>query len=78
MDRGASSTSSPRSPAGGVHLGVGRCDVLATPRAVGLLLDAAGALGIDAPEASNGLLPGLLDDFRAAPRTRIVIEDALG
>ncbi len=61
---------------GRARVATGRCDALATPRALGPFLDAADALGVPAPEDRDGLLRSLLEDLRAGPPTLIVIEDA--
>ena len=63
--------------ASGGRVAVGRCDALATPRALGPLLDAAGVLGLDVPADRDGLLGCLLDDLRRCPQsTLLVVEDA--
>jgi DNA-binding CsgD family transcriptional regulator/tetratricopeptide (TPR) repeat protein len=61
----------------GGRVAVGRCDALATPRALGPFLDAAGVLGLDAPLDRDGLLGCLVGDLRRCTQsTVLVVEDA--
>jgi DNA-binding CsgD family transcriptional regulator/tetratricopeptide (TPR) repeat protein len=62
--------------AGTATTAVGRCDPLATPRALGPFLDVATALGLDAPADRDSLLGTLVDALARAGPTVIVVEDA--
>jgi DNA-binding CsgD family transcriptional regulator/tetratricopeptide (TPR) repeat protein len=65
------------SSAGGrVRFAVGRCDALATPRALGPFLDVAATLGTAPSSDRDGLLDSLLDDLRGGPPALVIIEDA--
>ncbi len=55
---------------------IGRCDPLATPRALGPFLDVAAALGLSAPADRDGLLGCLVDAIGRAGPTVVVVEDA--
>ena len=55
---------------------IGRCDPLATPRALGPFLDVATAFGLDAPADRDGLLGTLVDALGRGGPTVIVVEDA--
>jgi DNA-binding CsgD family transcriptional regulator len=55
---------------------IGRCDPLATPRALGPFLDVATALGVDAPPDRDRLLGALLDRLGRAGPAVVVVEDA--
>jgi DNA-binding CsgD family transcriptional regulator/tetratricopeptide (TPR) repeat protein len=60
----------------GVRVAIGRCDALATPRALGPFADAARALGIEVAPDRDRLLTQLVDELRDGPPTLLVIEDA--
>ncbi len=62
--------------AGVAATAIGRCDPLATPRALGPFLDVAAALGLDAPADRDGLLGALVDALGGGRPTVIVVEDA--
>ncbi len=63
--------------AAGVRRAIGRCDALATPRALGPFLDIARVLGLPAVADRDELFGALLDDVAAAPGpTVLVVEDA--
>ncbi len=59
-----------------VTTAVGRCDALATPRALGPFHDVAAALGIAAVDDRDALLGRLLDLLRGGSPALIVVEDA--
>jgi DNA-binding CsgD family transcriptional regulator/tetratricopeptide (TPR) repeat protein len=55
---------------------IGRCDPLATPRALGPFLDVATALGVDAPPDRDRLLGALVDRLARSGPSVVVVEDA--
>ena len=55
---------------------VGRCDALATPRALGPFLEVAEGLGISTDRDRDSLLGQLISDIRRHGTTLLVIEDA--
>jgi DNA-binding CsgD family transcriptional regulator/tetratricopeptide (TPR) repeat protein len=61
--------------AAGVRTAFGRCDALATPRALGPFLDLAAALHVAPVDDRDRLLGRLLDDLRRGTPALLVIED---
>ena len=59
-----------------VRVGIGRCDALVTPRALGPFLEAAAALDIAVSEDRDGFVRGFVDHLRGSGPTLVVIEDA--
>jgi DNA-binding CsgD family transcriptional regulator/tetratricopeptide (TPR) repeat protein len=62
--------------AGTARVAIGRCDALATPRALGPLVDIATGLGLASDTDRDALLGRLLADIRRHGVTVLVIEDA--
>ncbi|MCU1359786.1 MAG: transcriptional regulator, LuxR family, partial [Ilumatobacteraceae bacterium] len=59
-----------------VPVAIGRCDTLATPRALGPFLDVSARLGLPVSLDRDGLLDSLLTPLRSGAATVLVIEDA--
>ncbi|MGH9134460.1 MAG: AAA family ATPase, partial [Ilumatobacteraceae bacterium] len=53
----------------GVRVGIGRCDALATPRALGPFLEAAADLGVAVSEQRDGFVHALAGDLRSSGPT---------
>jgi DNA-binding CsgD family transcriptional regulator/tetratricopeptide (TPR) repeat protein len=59
-----------------VRVAVGRCDALATPRALGPFVDIAGSLGLEPATERDALLGTLIAGIRARGPALLVVEDA--